>query len=243
VFNDVTTQALWDTAGANVGCEFGDYDGDGDLDLFVADNRDGDKLFRNELANGNHWLEIDLVGTLSNRSAIGARVTVLTLGLKQIREVSGGGGYNSQPTMRLHYGLGSAVTVDRVHVRWPSGMIEETTMVVSNQRITLVEGTLPLAVGDDRPRRTLDLTASPNPAFGITRIEYELPRASRVTIHILDVTGRVVRVLERSTAREASRHRATWDGTDVHGRRVSPGVYLAQLTTEDRSSRVRLVRY
>ena len=72
VFTDITTPLVADSAGANVGAEFADYDNDGDLDLFVTDNTGPDRLLRNDLANANHWIELDLKGTVSNRTAIGA---------------------------------------------------------------------------------------------------------------------------------------------------------------------------
>ena len=70
---------------------------------------------------GRHWIDFELEGTASNRSAIGARVDVHWKGQIQRQEVSGGSGFSAQNQRRLHYGLGAATSVDRVEIRWPSG--------------------------------------------------------------------------------------------------------------------------
>jgi len=81
-----------------------------------------------------------LVGTRSNRAAIGARVTVHTAGITQFSEVRGGGSYLSQNDLRLHFGLGSASTIDAVRVRWPNGAIEEFKNLAADKIYTIVEG-------------------------------------------------------------------------------------------------------
>jgi hypothetical protein len=79
---------------------------------------------RNDLGNGNHWLELDLKGRISNRSAIGARVRVVAGALRMIDEVSGGSGYLSQGSMTIEFGLGTHAQADSVIVSWPSGYEE-----------------------------------------------------------------------------------------------------------------------
>jgi hypothetical protein len=116
-----------------------DYDRDGFLDLFVTNGAgpppfsDGPhQLFRNT-GNGNHWLEIDLQGTASNRDGIGAKITVETTGKIQTRMQSGGMHSFSQNHARIHFGLGSHVKADRVIIRWPSGKVQELRDVQSGQ--------------------------------------------------------------------------------------------------------------
>jgi hypothetical protein len=93
----------------------------GVLDAIVANQRGPVLIYRNTVRDGHHWIAIDLEGTASNRSAIGARVEVVWGGRTQAQEVSGGSGFAAQNQRRLHFGLGTADAVDRVVIRWPSG--------------------------------------------------------------------------------------------------------------------------
>jgi hypothetical protein len=94
---------------------------DGALDVIVANQRGPLLVYRNTVEATRHWLDLDLTGTSSNRSAIGARVEVHWNGHVQAQEVSGGSGFSAQNQRRLHFGLGSAAAVDRIEIRWPSG--------------------------------------------------------------------------------------------------------------------------
>jgi hypothetical protein len=104
------------------GTALGDINNDGDLDIVVFNAAGPPSLFINETHNANHRVLFRLVGTKSNRMGIGARVTVFTRAMEQVDEVRGGGGYNSSNDTRLHFGLGQAATMDKIEVRWPSGL-------------------------------------------------------------------------------------------------------------------------
>jgi len=98
-----------------------DFQNRGVLDAVVANQNGPVLLYRNTVAPGNRWIEFELEGQGSNRSAIGAAVRVFWRGQQQLQEVSGGSGFCSQNDRRLHFGLGKSDSVDRVEVRWPSG--------------------------------------------------------------------------------------------------------------------------
>jgi hypothetical protein len=122
------------------GCAFGDFDNDGDVDIIV-NNIDGPpSLLRNDGGNKNNWILVKCLGTRSNRSAIGTRVTVLTGRHAQIDEVMSGSSYYSQNDLRLHFGLGQATKADQIEVRWPSGGKESFSNVQANQLIVIKEG-------------------------------------------------------------------------------------------------------
>jgi hypothetical protein len=116
-----------------------DYNQDGRLDVALRNYLGPAQLLRNE-GDANHWLQVQLVGTRSNRDAVGARVTIVADGQRQIREVHCGSGYVSASSLVQHFGLGSATHVDSLHLRWPSG--EETHLVdlEVNRRLRVVEG-------------------------------------------------------------------------------------------------------
>lgn len=123
------------------GFAYADYDNDGDLDLLVTNLRGAPDLLENR-GGQNAWLILKLIGTRSNRDAIGARVRVTTGNLTQIREVRSGSSYLSQNDMRLHFGLGQHRRVDRVVIRWPGGLQEQVEGVEANQILMLVEGSV-----------------------------------------------------------------------------------------------------
>jgi hypothetical protein len=126
---------------AGRGAAFGDFDDDGNVDVAVNNVHDRPDLYRTLRRNENHWLTLKLVGTRSNRTAIGARVRCQSGGVRQVQEVRGGGSYASQNDQRVHFGLGSATKAERIEVRWPSGL-EEAWAEQAVDRVTILrEGT------------------------------------------------------------------------------------------------------
>ena len=111
----------WSSEKVSRAAALGDYDNDGDVDLFIANLNDLPSLLRNDGGNRHNWLGLQLVGTQSNRDAIGARVRVVAKDLKQLREVHRGYGFQAQHDHRLLFGLGDRQRVDRVEIYWPSG--------------------------------------------------------------------------------------------------------------------------
>jgi hypothetical protein len=128
------------TARAGRGTAFGDLDNNGTVDVTINNVHDAPDVFLTRAPAAHGWLVVRLVGTTSNRSAIGARVRVLAGGVPQVQEVRGGGSYLSQNDLRVHFGLGAASAVDRIEVRWPNGRVERWTDVRPNQVLTLTEG-------------------------------------------------------------------------------------------------------
>jgi hypothetical protein len=122
------------------GCAFGDFDNDGNLDVLILNLGEPPSLLKNHNASGHHWLSVKAVGTRSNRSAIGARITVTAGGRRQIREVLSGSSYISQSDLRQHFGLGGSGTVDEVEVRWPSGHVERVRNLPADRFIRIEEG-------------------------------------------------------------------------------------------------------
>jgi len=121
------------------GAAFGDIFNTGNVDIVVT-NMDGPPtLLMNRNQDGYHRVLFHFIGTKSNRAAIGARVTVRAGSLVQFDEVRGGSGYLSQNDLRLHFGLGSAATLDSVEVRWPSGLVEKFAQLSADAIYTMVE--------------------------------------------------------------------------------------------------------
>ena len=122
------------------GCAFGDFDNDGDLDILIVNMNEPPSLLRNDVRGQNHWLKVKLIGTKSNRSAIGARVLARYAGKVQAQEVVSQSSFYSSNDPRLHFGLGSATSAE-VEIRWPSGNKEVHSNIPCDQLVTVREGT------------------------------------------------------------------------------------------------------
>jgi hypothetical protein len=121
------------------GCAFGDFDNDGDIDILIMNMNEPPSLLRNDTSGRNHWLKVQLEGVTSNRSAIGARVTVRYDGRRQVQEVMSQSSFLSVNDKRLHFGLGAEIMAD-VEVRWPNGGKQSFPRVPANHLVTVREG-------------------------------------------------------------------------------------------------------
>lgn len=141
-FTDISTSVGITDTGLGKGLLVFDYDRDGDLDLFIVNNLGFPVLYRNDLANGNHWLRVVPRGRYSNRDGIGAVVTIVPDGDSpmQHREISGGSHFLTQSEKVAHFGLGaSSAPIPIVKVRWPSGIEQEFTNVSADQVLEVIE--------------------------------------------------------------------------------------------------------
>jgi hypothetical protein len=139
-------EELFDEAGTAIlephssrGIAYGDFDNDGDIDMLVVNLGEPPSLFRNDISTKNHWIKVRPEGSISNRSAIGARIEVTAGGVKQTKEQLSQSSFLSCNDFRLHFGLGSALLAD-VTVRWPSGQREFFTALKADRLYTVKEG-------------------------------------------------------------------------------------------------------
>jgi hypothetical protein len=124
---------------AGRGCAFGDFDNDGDMDVLIVNLNEPPSLLRNDVSGSNHWLKVKLVGTKSNRSAIGATVIASYEGKRQAQAMTSQSSFYSVNDPRLHFGLGRADTAD-LEVRWPSGRKDRFEKVAANRLVVIEEG-------------------------------------------------------------------------------------------------------
>jgi hypothetical protein len=153
LFKEMAAAAGVDNDRDGRGLGIGDFDNDGRLDFFQANADQAPLLYHNTTAHRGHWIELKLIGTRSNRDAIGARVTVKAGAITMIREVDGGNGYAGQSSQRVHFGLADAAGIASMRVRWPSGLIENVTAPMD--RVTILvegEGSAPAVVQAIRPQ-------------------------------------------------------------------------------------------
>ena len=121
------------------GASFADYDRDGDIDLFVLNLNSTPNLLRNDGGNEGNYLQIATVGTRSNRDGIGTRIEISAQGKRQVAEVRSGTSFLSHSDLKVHFGLGSASSVESVVLHWPSGTVQTLRDVAANQVLTVHE--------------------------------------------------------------------------------------------------------
>jgi hypothetical protein len=126
---------------AGRGLAVADFDNDGDLDLAVNNRGDYPELLRNDGGNANHWLEVFLIGTKSNRDGVGSTLKLTSEGFTQMKQRQGGSGYMSASDPRMHFGLGQRRSIESLEIAWPSGTVNKLTNVPIDQIITVKEGT------------------------------------------------------------------------------------------------------
>jgi len=122
------------------GAAFDDLDTDGDIDVVVQNTCKQPTIMRNDSPRKNHWIQIQLRGTKTNRDGVGSHVQLITADRTQLAEVHSGRGYQSHYGMRLHFGLGPYQTVDRCEVHWHSGQVDVYKNIAADQRVTITEG-------------------------------------------------------------------------------------------------------
>ncbi|MFN0014219.1 MAG: ASPIC/UnbV domain-containing protein, partial [Saprospiraceae bacterium] len=183
-------------------------------------------LYENHSAvNGNNWLQVNLVGTTSNRSAIGAKVLVTATingqQVTQLREISAQSGYCGQNQLAAHFGL-SAANLVSVQVLWPSGLEELYGNISANQHVTVTEGQG--VVGVDQPLLngpTRALTVQPNPSSDSVTVVWEQQEAETVQLRLLGAQSQVF--VSQSIDATPGRNTWRWDG------KIPAGNYAVQV--------------
>jgi hypothetical protein len=126
---------------AHRGAAFGDLNNDGRIDIVTNCLNGHPEIMMNRSENANHWLLINLVGTVSNRDGLGSRIKIVTAEGTQYNHATTSVGYGSSSDKRVHFGLGAATKVDQLEVTWPSGIKQIVTNVAADQILSLREPT------------------------------------------------------------------------------------------------------
>lgn len=201
---------VYPSTGISVGA-VGDLNGDGFLDILNGNT------IRYAVPNGNKWLAVSLKGIQSNSNGIGARVEIYGAWGKQIRDVRSGEGFEFMSTLNVHFGLGTAETIEKMIIKWPSGTVDTIMNPAVNQRLTVVEGDTLLGTGT---MNSSDFSVYPNPASDLLNIKLGNSMAELKNIEIFDLNGRLV--LSPSATNNT-----------ISVKNLSTGTYILLLKTTD----------
>ena len=159
------------------GAAFADYDNDGDVDIFIVNHSALPKLLRNDGGNANRWLKVRLKGTRSNRSGVGARLTLAVGEDWQTREMGSGSSYLSQNVPEAVFGCGDALEIASLKVVWTSGTKQEFTSIPTNQIIEITEGKAWKHVDVDGQKEGRTAIRNDSDTASATQSELQLERA------------------------------------------------------------------
>lgn len=243
-FERVAAGELGSTNLHQSGCSHGDFDKDGDLDLFVPGAGSNSAFFRNDLDNGNHWVTFKLLGTSSNRAAIGAKIflksTIDGGQVWQQREVSASNTFFGHNSLWQHFGLGDADVVDSLRIEWPSGAVDHYHFLGVDAFYTLTEGEgiFPTKIeASTFAGKTLHVF--PNPAKERFTVEVTRRVSSSFELVLVDsLTGRIV---ERVPREPMSQDSILVEMTLDHGAGIVPCVYVVALVVDGKNRAVQKV--
>jgi enediyne biosynthesis protein E4 len=126
---------------AGRGLATADFDNNGAMGFAVNVRGDYPEVMRNDGGNANHWLEVLLIGTRSNRDGVGSSLKLTSEGFVEVEQAKGGMGYMSASDPRIHFGLGKRTRIDSLEIFWPSGQVDRLTNVPIDKNIAVKEGT------------------------------------------------------------------------------------------------------
>ena len=214
----------------------GDYDNDGDLDLFVVGGpKENSVLLRNE--SNKNWVKFKLEGTKSNRTGIGAKVRIKAdingKSIWQRRDLATSNSFFGETSLNIHFGLGDATLIDSLKIEWPSGVVDVHTNVEINKFYDIVEES---GIDQITSIKKIDKTVPnnyelnqnyPNPFNPSTFITYSLPNNNRVNLTIYDSLGKKIKTLVNSE-QNAGKYEISFNAENL-----SSGTYFYQLKTND----------
>lgn len=245
-FTKIDTGIIVTDGGYKMGAMWGDYDNDGDLDLFTARNNfygGSNSLYMNN-GNSNKWINIRCVGMVSNKSAIGTKVFVRaainSTTVRQMQVVSSqtGGAISGVNSFNTEFGLGNAIVIDSIRIEWPSGIIDKYTNIPINQFVIAIEGQglTPVRIYQSSSPSSYSLYQNyPNPFNPTTKIKYAIPllrgvsegRGVLTRLIIYDILGREIATLVNQQLNPGT-YEVQWNGSNY-----TSGIYLYKLTAGD----------
>ena len=233
-FSDVGSQLQLsgEFMGDYFGTAWGDYNLDGDIDLFAVGHIDKYVLFRNDQSETipAGYVVLELEGTISSRNAVGAMVRADTGDMTLTRWVGGGEGYHDFHSFPVEFGLHDSPSIESLEINWPSGLVETYNDIAADQYVYAIEGdSLYTGIGERESDQvlSLDMRCGPNPFSRSLSIELACPSGTEVRLDIYDTAGRRVRTMGPFMGYDPAIVLG-WDGRDGSGLVLPEGVYIVR---------------
>ncbi len=235
IFEDASVQSHTNGAGDARGVVIFDYDNDGDLDIIVANWGVKPYLYQNNTL-GKNWIKIGLEGTVSNRDAIGATVSLKSDGKWQYR-YNDGVGFLGQSIQPIHFGIDAAQEIEEINVLWPSGISETFYNISANQTLKIREGeglVTAIQTGSENSPLTAFVVNEnyPNPFNGSTIIEFFLPAPSSIRFEVFNILGEKIFTQTQTFSTGGKKH-FTWNATTTDQHPLPSGIYLYTIKFRD----------
>ncbi len=224
-FTKITAGSIANDGGNSFGCSAGDYDNDGQLDIYVANRLNQQNFLYRNNGTGNSWVTIECAGVTSNKAAIGTKVRVKAGGNWQMQEVVAQTGYNSQ-NLWLHFGFGNISVIDSIRVEWINGLTHNFVNQPVNRKVTISESGTITAISQSNlqiPGNFVLKQNYPNPFNPVTNLEFGIPDLGFVSLKVYDALGREVSTLVNTVLTPGS-YKYTFDASGMNS-----GIYFYAL--------------
>ena len=230
-FTATASEPAVSDGGNSFGCVFGDYNNDGQLDLFVANQVNQVNFLYQNNGNANHWTTIECQGNSSNRSGIGAKVflksTINGNPTWQMQEVVAQTGYNSQ-NLWLHFGLNESSIIDSVIIKWPSGHIDNCSNIPADNFYIFTEGLcLQTGISKVSNKNNSNISVNPNPFNQLARVSFSIPEQSNVMISLYNLNWKKIKTVLNE------KQNAGFHGLNITFPDLNPGIYFLEIRTDN----------
>lgn len=229
-FTIVSANSLLASPLSGYGTVAADLDKNGQVDIVIANSglSDGNQLLQNQAQNDHHWVVLRLEGRQSNRSAIGARVTIKAGELELCDQVIAGNSFASQNSLQLHFGLGNQTQIEAIDIYWPSGQKEHFEQLEVDRYYQIIEQSAITATKKISGIRDIQAKIYPNPVQENLTFALHLQHSiGSIHFRILDVTGRVL-AQQTERALQSGHHFSAWPLAESW----SNGLYYLEITSE-----------